>query len=124
MNKTFTSMDNFVGYDDFHKIPCPVCGKMFKPAPEHIYHIRKNKRDLCCSWTCQRNWEKNKTTAPVKKKNKYGRPIKIAETGETFRNIRECAERLGVHYATAYKAVVNGWLCNGYHLVQVEEVTK
>ena len=28
---------------------CPVCGKRFIPAPQHIY---KDKGKIYCSWTC------------------------------------------------------------------------
>ena len=121
MNKTFTSMNHFNGDDETPKRQCPVCGKMFKPAPEHIYHIGKNKRNLCCSWNCMRNWEKNKTTVKTKRLGKHGTAVRIAETGETFKSIKECARHLGTHYAAVYKALMNGWKCNGYHIEAVLE---
>lgn len=41
---------------------CPVCGKSFVPAPQHVYkiHVGDNDRKVC-SWTCVRTYErKNK----------------------------------------------------------------
>lgn len=38
---------------------CPICGKNFIPAPEHIYKIReKGTYKLVCSWGCVRKHEK------------------------------------------------------------------
>ena len=35
-----------------HSQKCPVCGKIFVPAPQHIY---KNKKGIkVCSYTCAR----------------------------------------------------------------------
>lgn len=31
---------------------CPVCGKQFSPAPQHIYKDKKGR--LCCNYTCAR----------------------------------------------------------------------
>lgn len=43
----------------FEIYSCPVCGKNFIPAPEHVYRIRKNKNYvLVCSWRCVRSHEK------------------------------------------------------------------
>lgn len=38
---------------------CPVCGKNFVPAPEHIYRIRinKNRSNLVCTYNCMINWQ-------------------------------------------------------------------
>lgn len=30
---------------------CPVCGKRFIPAPQHVYKQYKTKKKVC-SWTC------------------------------------------------------------------------
>lgn len=44
---------------------CPICGKLFIPAPEHAYSVgvrnRKThytKKVLVCSWGCLRAYEK------------------------------------------------------------------
>lgn len=43
----------------FEIYTCPVCGKGFIPAPEHVYKIRKSKHYiLVCSWKCVRSHEK------------------------------------------------------------------
>lgn len=35
----------------FVSVKCPMCGKMFVPAPEHAYHNYNGKK-LVCSYTC------------------------------------------------------------------------
>ena len=35
----------------FVSVKCPICGKMFVPAPEHAYHTYNGKK-LVCSYTC------------------------------------------------------------------------
>lgn len=38
---------------------CPVCGKKFIPAVNHIYKVYIDRRyRKACSWSCQRKWEK------------------------------------------------------------------
>lgn len=49
---------------------CPICGKMFIPAPEHIYKVYINKTEAkklglesngeytVCTWHCVREHEK------------------------------------------------------------------
>lgn len=31
---------------------CPVCGKIFIAAPEHVYRDQRNKKRKVCSWHC------------------------------------------------------------------------
>ena len=35
----------------FVPVKCPICGKMFVPAPEHAYHNYNGKK-LVCSYKC------------------------------------------------------------------------
>ena len=35
----------------FVSVKCPICGKMFVPAPEHAYHNYNGKK-LVCSYKC------------------------------------------------------------------------
>jgi hypothetical protein len=114
-------MNNFIGDTDIPRKQCPVCGKKFNPAPEHAYYIGKNRKNFCCSYTCMRNNEKHKTVVPINKKPKYGTAVRIVETGETFRSIKQCAEHLDVYYSSVRKAVINGYTCKGYHIEAVEE---
>ena len=37
---------------------CPICGKLFIPAPEHTYKVAKGGK--VCSWACVRKYEKDK----------------------------------------------------------------
>ena len=35
----------------FVSVKCPICGKMFVPAPEHAYH-NYNGKQLVCRYSC------------------------------------------------------------------------
>lgn len=35
----------------FVSVKCPICGKMFVPAPEHVYRNYNGKK-LVCSYAC------------------------------------------------------------------------
>ena len=38
---------------------CPVCGKVYVPAPEHVYKVLiGGKRKNVCSWHCMRKYER------------------------------------------------------------------
>lgn len=38
---------------------CPICGKKFIPAVNHIYKVYVGRTyKKVCSWSCQRKWEK------------------------------------------------------------------
>lgn len=124
MNKTFVRMDDFYNDDNSAKIRCPVCGKMFKPAPEHAYYITKNRRNLCCSYSCMREWEKNKTALPIERREKKRIPVRIVETGETFPSIKACAKHLDTVCSNVNRAVQYGYVCKGYHLQEVKEGDK
>lgn len=53
-------MNNKSGaYNVFIEINCAVCGKKFKPAPEHALKIgAEGSRNLVCSYSCMRKYEK------------------------------------------------------------------
>lgn len=38
-------------------VTCPICGKRFIPAAQHLYRANN---ELVCSWGCQRKVEKEK----------------------------------------------------------------
>lgn len=48
---------------------CPVCGKKYVPAAQHIYKIGHH---CVCSWGCQRKVEKAKEKEAQEKKQKDG----------------------------------------------------
>lgn len=46
-------------YNIFLEVKCPVCGKKFKPAPEHALKIGgEESRRIVCSYSCMRKYEK------------------------------------------------------------------
>lgn len=53
------------GYNAMSEIVCPVCGKIFIPAPFHYYKLKKRK--LVCSWNCQIEGEKRKAKSALDK---------------------------------------------------------
>ena len=51
-------------------VRCPMCGKSFIPAPEHIYKAPiKGRVKYLCGWNCLRKLEREKE---AKKKLKEG----------------------------------------------------
>lgn len=83
----FTTMNNFSSASNKGAIKCPVCGEMFKPAPEHAYKIGKNKKRLVCSYGCMRKWGKEKTEKRTQQKQKTPAPIDN-KLGEKIRTLR------------------------------------
>ena len=60
---------------------CPICGKMFQPMPDHALRIGgENSRQLVCSYTCMRNWEKEqgwqRRDEILKQREKKGKVLK------------------------------------------------
>lgn len=54
---------------------CPICKKMFAPAPMHYWKIGKARMTNCefrtrntlvCSYTCMRTWEKENFDKKIK----------------------------------------------------------
>lgn len=71
----FTSMSSFSSMDNKQQEKCPVCGKMFKAAPEHAYHIGKSKKRRVCTYGCMRKWQKEKAERTYKPKPKQALPL-------------------------------------------------
>lgn len=98
---------------------CPVCGKKFLPAGQHGYKIgnAETTEKLVCTYTCMRKWEREQEEKS-KKKHK-GKPVRIVETGETFKSVVECAAHLNTYPANLYKCISRGITYNGYHIERV-----
>ena len=44
---------------DWKQIACPICGKKFIPAPEHVYRRTvKGKMRYLCSYHCMLEYDK------------------------------------------------------------------
>ena len=83
----------------FRSCECPVCKKVFIPAPQHVFVFKKK---TYCSWTC---FNKVKYAPKVKEKKHTipGKPNKPVlqrnEAGETigrYSSVSEAAEAMGV----------------------------
>ena len=53
---------------------CPICGKIFCPAPLHVYKVN---RVYVCSYSCVRKYEREKENEKIRSKNE-----KIRSNGE------------------------------------------
>lgn len=49
---------------------CPICGKKFIPAPQHVYRDRRSTK-MVCSWSCVCESERLKM-AGIKPNSKKG----------------------------------------------------
>ena len=54
---------------------CPVCGKTYIAAPEHVYRDQRNKQRKVCSWRCVCESERLRDAAKQAKAKKGGAPI-------------------------------------------------
>lgn len=99
---------------------CPVRGKEFMPAPQHGWLIGS---ELCptpvCSYSCQRKWEKTHTIKSRQTTNRI--PVRIVETGETFKSISACADKFGVDDSVIRHRLKTGETYSGLHIERVVE---
>lgn len=85
----FTSMSSFTSTDNKKQEKCPVCGKMFKPAPEHAYHIGSSQKRRVCTYSCMRKWEKEKAERTYKPKAKAKQALPYENTiGGIIKDLR------------------------------------
>lgn len=50
-------------YAPLRETQCPICGKLFIAAPQHIYKVKDSK---VCSWGCVRKYEKENVKGKAK----------------------------------------------------------
>lgn len=101
---------------------CPICGKEYLPAAQHGWAIKEGtKKELVCSYTCQRKYEKNPKMKIKKRSNKAKIAVKVIETGEEFKSITECAEHFNVSTTTIHHCLYHFKTLNGLHLTQIIE---
>jgi len=90
---------------------CPVCGKIFVPAPEHVY-IEDQKG--FCKWTCLCEYRRRKEEAKEKRRTTHKhrrRYIKELKADvmrmiiEEHKTQKEVADEFGLRYLT-----VNSWV--------------
>lgn len=68
-------------YEDYLKQTetCPICGKAFVPAVEHMWKIGgwgnlgERRYTVVCSYTCMRKWEKEQEASDKAKKKRHRR---------------------------------------------------
>ena len=54
----------------FAKAKCPVCGKDFIPAAEHVYRDKRSRKRVC-TYSCMLTSEKLKAAAARKKGSRW-----------------------------------------------------
>lgn len=60
---------------------CPICGKKFVPAAQHMWkiggwgNISGERREVVCSYSCMRKWEKEQGVKD--KRREYARREKL-----------------------------------------------
>lgn len=86
---------------------CPMCGKRFIPAPQHVY---KENGKTYCSWTCFYHRDDNKKTAKkaktIEQYTKDGvllRTFKSAEEAAVYMDGTEEGIRKACRKCTFYK---------------------
>ena len=91
---------------------CPVCGKIFVPAPQHVF-VEDDK--VFCKWTCLCAYRKQRKSEKPKKKDARRRTYTPEQKAEAIRMTieegktqKEIAEELGVNYLS-----VRSWV-NAY----------
>lgn len=87
---------------------CPICGKLFIPAPQHIY---KENGKVYCSWTCfcrRVVKEKAKKVKIIEQCSKDGDVIR------TFKGAVEAAELINGTEDSIRKACKNSKAYKGY----------
>lgn len=120
MNANYKNMTSFTPLLSRHEIKCPVCGKMFIPAPEHSYKIGEGiKGELVCTYSCMRKWEKNPKKPKRVCNNGKRTAVRVVETGKEYDTITKCAKALHVSGATIYNCLYHGKTIDGLHIEKV-----
>lgn len=73
-------------------IQCPICGKIFSPAPYHVY---EDNEKLFCTWTCYLRFMETKQRKVIKAKpvEQYTpRGVYV----KTFSSAKEAALEVGI----------------------------
>lgn len=114
MFKFGRNMAAFEPVNEKHLVRCPVCEKMFQPAPEHIYNITVDKqKKLVCSYSCQRLWQKEPSVA--KKTARKTTKVRCVESGQVFGSVRQCAEEMETEPSIISKCLRSGQPYKGFH---------
>ena len=72
------------------EIKCSKCGKIFVPAPEHVYKdMYRNKKRIYCSWHCYNHRNDKQPRKKWKAASEDGTVIK------TFTSATDAAEQTG-----------------------------
>lgn len=85
--------------DDMEERFCKKCGKIFIPAPYHIY---RDQNGFYCTWTCYNHRETVKKTKSIATYTKNGELLRV------YNSASQAAEYLGVSVWDIYDACKNG----------------
>lgn len=117
----FRGTTHFTPFSERKPIMCPICEKMFTPAAEHSYKIGKGiKVQLVCSYSCEREWDKNPKKPKKVCNNGSKIVVRVVETDEVYESITKCAKALKVSNTTIYHCIYYGKTHKGLHIVKVD----
>lgn len=87
---------------------CRKCGKVFIPAPYHIY---KDKNGIYCNWTCYNH----RDTANVRKTKSVAQYTQRGELLRVFNSAEQAAEYIGATVESIRKACRNKTLFQNHY---------
>ena len=87
---------------------CPKCGKVFIPAPYHVYHDDKG---FYCSWTCYNHRQDCKRAKIVKRVEQYTMDGKLKKT---YTSANDASEYTGFSIKCIQRACREHIPYNGY----------
>ncbi len=91
------------------EVCCRKCGKIFVPAPQHIY---RDRYGYYCSWTCYNHRkevaQKKKLTREIEQRNRAGEIIKV------FKNAKQAADAVLGSEKNIYRACNSAAIYHGF----------
>lgn len=87
---------------------CPKCGKLFFPAPYHMY---KDKANIYCSWTCYNHRNDGRKERKLKVVEQC---TKSGEVVRTFSSVKQAALYMDGTIDAVYSACRNNKIYKGY----------
>lgn len=106
--------------DDGRVHICPQCEEEFYIAPYQEWGWlvgEGTKPKPVCSYSCQREWEKEHTTKAKPSRQRVA--VRIVETGEVFESVAECCRRLNIKRSNLTVLADEGRTYKGLHIERV-----
>lgn len=106
-------MKDYKAYNTIIEMPCAKCGRIFVPAPEHVF---RDNHKWYCSWTCYNH------RYDGAKKGRQGKPPKSVEQWSAdgrellrvYPNVPMAAEYAGISERSVRRSCRSGEPIMGY----------